>query len=121
MSPDQFLRAGGDLNLVQGGFPNSFNARSANATEINLLRRATKNILYTVSQSSAMNGMGEGVVGTSTMAKWKVALICVNVGLVALSGVWGFFAIRKGLKKMNGGSETSADEQTADEQTHTEN
>ena len=99
MSPDQFLRAGGDLNLVQGGFPNSFNARSANATEINLLRRATKNILYTVSQSSAMNGMGEGNVWVYVLPLWVVALIIVDCVAAVAFGVWGFFAIRRAIKK----------------------
>ncbi len=99
MSPDQFLRAGGDLNLVQGGFPNSFNARSANATEINLLRRATKNILYTVSQSSAMNGMGEGNVWVYVLPLWVVALIIVDCVAAVAFGVWGFFAIRSAMKK----------------------
>ncbi len=123
MHPDQMIRAGGDLNLSQDYKPSASASKDGMTDELQVkaLRQATKNILYTVANSNAMNGMGEGVVWTSTMAKWKVALICVNVGLVALSGVWGFFAIRKGLKKMNGGSETSADEQTADEQTHTEN
>ena len=38
------------------------------------------------------------------MAKWKVALICVNVGLVVLSAVWGVFAIRNALKKSKAAS-----------------
>lgn len=47
-----------------------------------------------------MNGMGEGVVWVTTMAKWKVALICVNVALVVGAAVWGFFDIRRKYKKV---------------------
>lgn len=116
MSPDQFLRAGGDLNLVQGGFPNSFKASNASATDVNLLRRATKNILYTVAQSNAMNGMGEGNVWAYAIPMWVVILIVVDCAAVAAFGVWGFFAIRKALKKQEaeqaaeGASEESSPE-----------
>ena len=101
MPPDQMIRAGGDLNLSQDYKP-SAGANAEGTTDelqVKALRQASKNILYTIANSNAMNGMGEGVVWVATMAGWKVALICVNVGLVVLSGVWGFFAIRKGLKK----------------------
>ncbi len=102
MHPDQMIRAGGDLNLSQDYKPSSAATKDGMTDELQIkaLRQATKNILYTVANSNAMNGMGEGVVWVATMAKWKVALICVNVGLVVLSAVWGFFAIRNGLKKM---------------------
>ena len=102
MHPDQMIRAGGDLNLSQDYKPSSSASRDGmtDALQVKALRQATKNILYTIANSNAMNGMGEGVVWKTTMAKWKVALICVNVGLVALSALWGVFAIRKGLKKM---------------------
>lgn len=107
MSPDQFLRAGGDLNLVQGGFPNSFKASNASSTEINLLRRATKNILFTVAQSNAMNGMGEGNVWGYALPTWVVILIVVDCAAAVAFGVWGFFAIRKAKKKE--AAENSAD------------
>lgn len=102
MHPDQMIRAGGDLNLSQDYKPSSAATQDGMTDELQIkaLRQATKNILYTVANSNAMNGMGEGVVWVATMAKWKVALICVNVGFVVLSSVWGFFAIRKGFKKM---------------------
>ncbi len=102
MHPDQMIRAGGDLNLSQDYKPSSAATKDGMTDELQIkaLRQATKNILYTVANSNAMNGMGEGVVWVATMAKWKVALICVNVGFVVLSSVWGFFAIRNGLKKM---------------------
>lgn len=103
MHPDQMIRAGGDLNLSQDYKPSASVAGVAGKTdEVQLaaLRLASKNILYTVANSNAMNGMGEGVVWVTTMAKWKVALICVNVALVVGAAVWGFFDIRRKYKKV---------------------
>ncbi len=114
MHPDQMIRAGGDLNLSQDYKPSSAATQDGMTDELQIkaLRQATKNILYTVANSNAMNGMGEGVVWVATMAKWKVALICVNVGLVVLSAVWGFFAIRNGLKKMKDSDQVQPEQTT---------
>lgn len=114
MHPDQMIRAGGDLNLSQDYKPSSAATRDGMTDELQIkaLRQATKNILYTVANSNAMNGMGEGVVWVASMAKWKVALICVNVGLVVLSSVWGFFAIRNGLKKMKDSDQVQPEQTT---------
>jgi beta-glucosidase len=114
MHPDQMIRAGGDLNLSQDYKPSSAATRDGMTDELQIkaLRQATKNILYTVANSNAMNGMGEGVVWVASMAKWKVALICVNVGLVVLSAVWGFFAIRNGLKKMKDSDQVQPEQTT---------
>lgn len=114
MHPDQMIRAGGDLNLSQDYKPSSAATQDGMTDELQIkaLRQATKNILYTVANSNAMNGMGEGVVWVATMAKWKVALICVNVGLVVLSSVWGFFAIRKGFKKMKNSDQVQPEQTT---------
>lgn len=111
MHPDQMIRAGGDLNLSQDYKPSASATRSGMTDELQIkaLRNATKNILYTVANSNAMNGMGEGVVWATTMAAWKIALICVNIALVALSALWGFFAIRKGLKKMKDGEQAQSE------------
>ncbi len=114
MHPDQMIRAGGDLNLSQDYKPSSAATRDGMTDELQIkaLRQATKNILYTVANSNAMNGMGEGVVWVASMAKWRVALICVNVGLVVLSAVWGFFAIRKGFKKMKDSDQVQPEQTT---------
>ncbi len=114
MHPDQMIRAGGDLNLSQDYKPSSAATKDGMTDELQIkaLRQATKNILYTVANSNAMNGMGEGVVWVATMAKWKVALICVNVGFVVLSSVWGFFAIRKGFKKMKNSDQVQPEQTT---------
>lgn len=102
MHPDQMIRAGGDLNLSQDYKPSSGASREGmtEAVQTAALRKATKNILYTVANSNAMNGTGEGVVWGTAMALWKIWLIIANIALVLLlGGLWGFFAIRGGLKK----------------------
>ena len=111
MHPDQMIRAGGDLNLSQDYKPSATATRAGmtNEMQIAALKAATKNVLFTVANSNAMNGVGEGVIWVTTMAKWKVALICVNVGLVVLAGVWGFFDIRRKLKKADAEAEQQSD------------
>ena len=111
MHPDQMIRAGGDLNLSQDYKPSATATRTGmtNEMQIAALKAATKNVLFTVANSNAMNGVGEGVIWVTTMAKWKVALICVNVGLVVLAGVWGFFDIRRKLKKADAEAEQQSD------------
>ena len=103
MPPDQMIRAGGDINLSQDYKPSGSDISKAGTnseTQVKALRQATKNVLYTVANSNVMNGYGEGVVWASTMALWKVLLIVANIALVLLAALWGFFAIRKGYKKL---------------------
>ena len=95
MPPDQMIRAGGDLNLTQDYSPEV----NDELVQIAVMRQATKNILYTVAGSSAMNGLGDGVVERYAMPMWQLLLILGNVLLVVIFATWGFFAIRRALKK----------------------
>ena len=101
MHPDQMIRAGGDINLSQDYKPSAGANKSGTTDEVQIkaLRQATKNVLYTVANSNAMNGVGEGVEWATTMATWKVMFIIANIALVLLAALWGFFAVRKALKK----------------------
>ena len=74
---DEMIRAGGDLFLTQE--PKSFNMAD-DATQITLLRKAAKNILYTVANS---NAMGVQVLGYAP-AMWKVVANWIDVGLGGL-------------------------------------
>ena len=74
---DEMIRAGGDLFLTQE--PKSFNMAD-DATQVTLLRNATKNILYTVVNS---NAMAVQVLGYKP-ALWKVVTNWVDVGLIVL-------------------------------------
>ena len=96
MPADQMIRAGGDLNLTQNKQPS---IKDASATQIALIRQATKNILYTVAGSNAMNGYGEGVVYRYAMPMWRVLLITFDCAAVVGFAVWGFFAIKKSLRR----------------------
>ncbi len=98
MYTDQMIRAGGDLVLMQDKQP-SLSGTVMTSSHKTALRQATKNILYTVVNSNAMNGMGEGIIYTYAMPYWTIFLICVDCAVVAALGVWGFFAISKSLKK----------------------
>lgn len=72
------------------------------------MRQASKNILYAVANSNAMNGYGEGIVWGTSLAPWRVMLIWVGVGLAAVFAVWGVFAVRKALKKNDAAQQAEA-------------
>ena len=97
MDVNQMIRAGGDINLTPNGQPAGGDALTL--TQKAAMRRATKNILYTVAQSNAMNGKGPGVVYRYAMPLWVIGLILANVAALVIFATWGFFAIRKALKK----------------------
>ena len=101
MLADQMIRAGGDLNLTQDKQPTTANA---SATQIAMMRKAVKNIMYTVARSNAMNGHGEGVVWGIGLPTWVVIVIWVDIAIAAALAVWGVFAIRKALKKAKAAS-----------------
>lgn len=79
---DKMIRAGGDLFLTQD--TKKF-YKEDDATQIALLRQATKNILYTVANSNAMN---IEVIGYEP-AVWRTVWQYVQIGLIALLVLWG--------------------------------
>ncbi len=98
MDTDQMIRAGGDLNLSGGKSPTSVST----PTDVSSIRRATKNILYTVANSCAMNGFGPNVVWGYTMPWWLTLLIVgdsVTFAVAASIGTAWFIRHRR-LKKM---------------------
>lgn len=95
MGADRMIRAGGNLNLSQDGRPTATNT----ATQVACLRRATKDVLYVVANSCAMNGVGEDSVVMIKLPVWIVFLIVVDCVAFAVFAVWGFFAIRGAIKK----------------------
>lgn len=88
MYADQMIRAGGDLNLMQDKQP-SQTGDIVTASHRSALRRAAKNILYTVANSNAMNGMGEGIQYRYAMPYWKMILFGVDAMAVLLLILWG--------------------------------
>ena len=80
MNEDQMVRAGGDLSLCAYGPVED----TTSATGVSAIRQATKNVLYTVANSNAMNGMGDGVVWAYKDPWWVTTLyaVCGACGLL---------------------------------------
>ncbi len=79
---DEMIRAGGDLFLTQD--TKSF-SKEDDATQITLLRKATKNILYTVANSNAMSIAIQGY----EKPIWQEWLMYIDMGLAAVLILWG--------------------------------
>ena len=79
---DEMIRAGGDLFLTQD--TKTFN-KDDDATQITLLRKATKNILYTVVNSNAMSINVEGYL----KPLWQEWMVYIDIGLAAIFALWG--------------------------------
>lgn len=94
MNVDQMVRAGGDLVLSADKKLSS----TTTATDVTLLRQATKNILYTVANSNAMNGYGDGVVWGYAMPQWVTWCIYADVGLGILCAIVWVVAITRARK-----------------------
>ena len=74
---DEMIRAGGDLFLTQDA--KTFN-KEDDATQITLLRNATKNILYAVANS---NAMGATIIGYARPV-WQNVMFGIDGGLAAV-------------------------------------
>lgn len=84
---DEMIRAGGDLFLTQDVKTFSM---ADDATQITLLRHATKNILYAVVNSNAMSIEVDGYL----MPVWEIVMIVVDIVILALLALWGVITIR---------------------------
>lgn len=89
MNSKQMAYAGGDLNLV--AYDSVSWCDASDVSDLVVLRRAAKNVLYTVVNSNAMN---REIVGYK-MPLWQVAVIVLDCAAAVGIGVWGFFAIKK--------------------------
>ena len=90
MNVDQMIRAGGDLNLSAGKDFKDVDS----AVAVTSLRRASKNVLYAVANSNAMNGLGEGVKISYNKAVWEIILIVCDCVLFLALAAWGLVAFR---------------------------
>lgn len=84
---DEMIRAGGDLFLTQDAKTFSM---ADDATQITLLRQATKNILYSVVNSNAMSIRTDGYL----MPIWMLVMIFVDIAIIAVLALWGVLVIR---------------------------
>ena len=86
MNEDQMIRAGGDLSLCNYGPLDD----TSSPTAVSAIRQAVKNILYTVANSNAMNGMGDGVVWAYRDPWWVTALYTLTAVLGGLTLIAAF-------------------------------
>lgn len=93
MDVKQAIYAGGDLDLASTPHTSWFNSNSA--ADVMMLRRATKNILYSVVNSNAMNADIQGYAP----AYWKIGLWVGDVVLFAIFAVWGALVIIKTVRE----------------------
>lgn len=90
------LVAGGDLWLVTdtSATSDSMTGYSKSATLVNALRNATKNILYVVVNSNAMNGIGMNTNVIEVWAPWQYWLLVADI-VVFVGAAVGVFFITK--------------------------
>ncbi|WP_232527828.1 glycoside hydrolase family 3 protein [Microbacterium suaedae] len=82
MYPGQGIAAGSDLQLTFEGSKKMADTESAYA--VSTMRTALHNILYTVANSNAMNGMAPGATLTYQMAGWEIGVLIGTIVLAAL-------------------------------------
>lgn len=92
MNTDQMIRAGGDLNLCAEKSPSSM----VSATDVSSMRRAVKNILFTVANSCAMNGFGADIIWGYTVPWWVIwLLIAEGVIFITDGTLWTFYVLKR--------------------------
>lgn len=89
---DLMIRAGGDIFLTQD--TKTF-YKEDDATQITLLRNATKNILYTVVNSNVMSLKVDGY----KWPLWQELMVYADVAIVVAIGIWGAAVIISAKKK----------------------
>lgn len=86
MNPNQSINAGTDLTLTFA--PSKSFDDTTSALAISDMRRATHNILFTVTNSNAMNGLVPGAVVEFTPPTWRYVQwgVSAALGLIVLAG-----------------------------------
>ncbi len=82
MYTNQGLAAGSDLMLTFDAMKTIEDNKSA--TAVTDMRQATKNILFTVANSNAMNGIAPGTIITYKAAPWETGLLVANIAIGVL-------------------------------------
>ncbi len=79
MNPNQGLRAGTDMQLTWAAFKK--NEMDLSATGKQAIRKALHNVLYTVVNSNAMQGVAPGTIISYKTSGWRIALYIVDAVL----------------------------------------
>ena len=92
------LAAGTDLWLNSAAGTWVYEGYDSNPTFMNLLRNACKDILYTVANSNAMNGISAETQVVNSMPTWQKLLIAVDcvVGVILIAvAAWAYISYMK--------------------------
>ena len=81
MNKNQAFYAGTDHHLTYSAWSGPI-ADTTSATAVLAMRQSIKNILYTVANSNAMNGVAPGTVFVYGLATWQIALYAVSALLM---------------------------------------
>ena len=101
MAIDAGLQAGTDLWLNTDSDVYKMGDVFDNATLVTALRNASHDILYTVVNSSAMNGIDENVVVKKVLPLWQYWLIAFDI-VIAVIIIDGVVLVVRRCKKNNG-------------------
>lgn len=98
MDFEQMIYAGGDawLDTIM---PSTSWYDKNDAVDVYVMQEAARHILYTVVNSNAMNGIGEGVIYRTQMAYWRIVLIVADVVIPVALIVWGGAVLLSGIRK----------------------
>lgn len=99
---NQMVYAGGDLHLFTVT-SKLWDPDTSDATDMTVLRTATKNILYAVANSNITNA---DVVGYR-LPVWQVLMLVIDGAVLLILGAWGFFVLRHPEKKKEIKGETA--------------
>lgn len=97
MYVNQGISAGTDFNITFESMKSIEDMESA--TAVKDLRKSAHRLLYTVTNSNAMNGIVPGTTISYKMATWKKIQIATNIVIVL--GLMGGFVINRKRKKAN--------------------
>lgn len=97
MNNKQQIYAGTDLNLCSDKSREWKDYDFNSASDVYVLRRAAKNVMYTVANSNAINNLNY----VYSMAIWKILLIVANCLIVTGIIVWGVFTVLNFKKSKN--------------------
>ncbi|HEY0217486.1 MAG TPA: beta-glucosidase, partial [Cellulomonas sp.] len=106
MNPNQGISAGTDLTLTFQ--PSKSLGDTSSAKAVSDIREATHNILFTVANSNAMNGLAPGATVAYTPPTWVYIQIGASIllGLIVLAGA--FLVTRRVLRHRRAASAPDA-------------
>lgn len=96
MSPDQAINAGTDLTLTFA--PSKSYKDDDSALAVTNIRNATKNILYSVANSNAMNGLAPGATVSYKPPTWKYIQYVVT-GLLSVGILGAALAVARRVRR----------------------